>query len=145
MRDLNRHQARQTATGLLVVAAGFQASLAAGAPWGVAAYGGGHPGVLPTSLRVTSATAAVVYSGLAHVVRSGRLAAPVQRRAYGVLSGVFAVGTVMNAISPSMVEKVIWTPVVGLLAYSLWRARPGRDGGAAGAASAVTAGISGAE
>jgi hypothetical protein len=138
---MNRQQARQVATGLLVVAAGFQASLALGAPWGAAAFGGGHPGVLPTSLRGTSATAVVVYSGLAYVVWSGRMAAPVQRRAYAVLSGVFAVGTVMNAISPSMVEKVIWTPVVGLLAYSLWRARPDRAPAAAGA---LPAGIAGA-
>ena len=76
-----------TATGLLVVAAGFQASLAVGAPWGAAAFGGGHPGVLPTSLRGTSAAAVVVYSGLAYVVWSGRLAAPVQRRAYAILVG----------------------------------------------------------
>ncbi len=138
---MNGQQARHVATGLLVVAAGFQASLALGAPWGAAAYGGGHPGVLPTSLRGTSAAAVAVSSGVAYVVWSGRLAPPVQRRAYAVLSGVFAVGTVMNAISPSMVEKIIWTPVVGLLAYSLWRARPDR---ALDAAGAVTAGIAGA-
>lgn len=123
---MNRHQARIVATGLLVVAAGFQASLAVGAPWGTAAYGGGHPGVLPTSLRGTSAAAVVVYSGLAYIVGSGRLAPAVQRRGYAGLSVVFTVGAVMNAISPSMVEKVIWSPVVGLLAYSLWRARPDR-------------------
>ena len=138
---MNRQQARHVATGLLVVAAGFQASLALGAPWGAAAFGGGHPGVLPTSLRGTSATAVVVYSGLAYVVWSGRMAAPVQRRTYAVLSGVFAVGTVMNAISPSMIERIIWTPVVGLLAYSLWRARPDR---ALDGAGALPAGIAGA-
>ena len=109
---------------MLGVAAGFQAGLAAGAPWGAAAYGGGHPGVLPGALRGTSAAAVVVYSGLAYVVLSDTLAPPVQRRAYPALSGVFAVGAVLNAISPSMVEKIIWTPVTGALAYSLWRARP---------------------
>ena len=130
---MNRQVARQTATGLLGVAAGFQVALAVGAPWGAAAYGGGHPGVLPDSLRGTSTAAAVVYSGLAYVVWSDTLAPPVQRRVYAALSGVFAVGTVMNAISPSMTEKVIWTPVVGVLAYSLWRARPDRVAIAAGA------------
>ena len=108
-----------------------------GAPWGAAAYGGGNPGVLPTSLRASSAAAVVVYSGLAYVVWSGRLAPPAQRRGYAVLSGVFAVGTVMNAISPSMVEKVIWTPVVAVLAYSLWRARPARPVAAAVVAGAA--------
>ena len=125
------------ATGLLLVAASFQASLALGAPWGAAAYGGGNPGVLPTSMRASSAAAVVVYSGLAYVVWSGRLAPTAQRRSYAVLSGVFAVGTVMNAISPSMVEKVIWTPVVAVLAYSLWRARPPRPVAVAVAAGAA--------
>lgn len=120
---MNDDQARNVATGLLVVAAGFQASLAAGAPWGAAAYGGGHAGVLPTSLRASSAAAVVVYSGLAYVVWSGRLSPVVQRRGYAALSGVFALGAVMNALSPSRVEKVIWTPVVAVLAYSLWRSR----------------------
>lgn len=130
---MNRQVARQTATGLLGVAAGFQAALVVGAPWGAAAYGGGHSGVLPDSLRGTSAVAVVVYSGLAYVVWSDTLTPPVQRRAYAALSGVFAVGAVMNAVSPSMVEKVIWTPVVGVLAYSLSRARPERVVIAAGA------------
>lgn len=121
---MNRQVARQTSTGLLGVAAGFQAALAVGAPWGAAAYGGGHPGVLPDSLRGASAAAAVVYSGLAYLVWSNTLAPAVQRRGYATLSGGFAVGAVMNAISPSMIEKVIWTPLVGVLAYSLWRARP---------------------
>jgi hypothetical protein len=128
---MNAPVARNVATGLLVVAAGFQASLAAGAPWGAAAYGGGHSGVLPTSLRASSAAAVVVYSGLAYVVWSGRLSPVVQRRGYAALSGVFALGVVMNALSPSRVEKVIWTPVVAVLAYSLWRARPGRVSDAA--------------
>ncbi len=133
---MNGSQARMVATGLLVVAAGFQASLAAGAPWGAAAYGGGHPGVLPTSLRTSSAAAVVVYSGLAYVVWSDRLPPVVQRRSYAGLSAVFAVGAVMNAVSPSMAEKVIWTPVVAALAYSLWRARPARVLGPAAAGAA---------
>lgn len=124
---MNSHRARVTASTLLVVAAGFQASLAAGAPWGIAAFGGGHPGVLPMSLRGASAAAAVVYAGLAQVVWTGRLPARVQRPGYAILAGTFAVGTAMNAISPSVVEKVIWTPVVGLLAYSLWQARPASE------------------
>ena len=109
-----------------------------GAPWGAAAYGGGHPGVLPDSLRGTSAAAVIVYSGLAYVVWSDTLTPPVQRRVYATMSGVFAVGAVMNAISPSMVEKVIWTPVVGVLAYSLWRARPDRVAFAAGATGSAS-------
>lgn len=121
---MDRRVASRSAAGILGVAAGFQAGLAAGAPWGAAAYGGGHPGVLPVPLRRTSAAAAVVYSGLAYVVASDALAPPVQRRAFATLSGVFAVGAVLNAMSRSRVERLIWTPVTGALALSLWRARP---------------------
>jgi hypothetical protein len=131
---MNRSVARRAATGLLGVSAGFQAALAGGAPWGAAAFGGGHPGVLPDPLRATSAAAAVVYSGLAYLVWSDTLGTSVQRRAYATLSGMFAVGAAMNAISPSMVERAIWTPAVGALSYSLWRARPDRV--LAGAAAA---------
>ena len=50
----------------------FQVSLAAGAPLGVLAYGGGHEGVLPTSLRVTSAVASLVWGGALVAVATGR-------------------------------------------------------------------------
>ena len=43
--------------GVIVV---FQLALAFGAPWGAAAWGGQHPGVLPTRLRIASAVVAVV-------------------------------------------------------------------------------------
>jgi hypothetical protein len=121
---MDRRVASRSAAGLLGVAAGFQAGLAAGAPWGAAAYGGGHPGVLPSALRATSGAAVVVYSGLAYVVASDALAPSVQRGAYATLAGVFTVGAVLNAMSRSRVERLIWTPVTGALAFSLWRARP---------------------
>ena len=37
----------------------FQLALAAGAPWGEAAWGGRHEGTLPTGLRVASGVAGV--------------------------------------------------------------------------------------
>ncbi|AUZ88154.1 hypothetical protein CVO76_11280, partial [Arthrobacter agilis] len=40
------------ATALLAVVAAFQAALAAGAPWGAAAYGGYTPGTLPARFRI---------------------------------------------------------------------------------------------
>ncbi|MCI0679398.1 MAG: hypothetical protein L0Z63_10210 [Actinobacteria bacterium] len=45
---------------LLGVVTLFQLALAAGAPWGVAAWGGRHPGVLPTRLRIASVVVALV-------------------------------------------------------------------------------------
>lgn len=44
---------------LLGAVVAFQAALALGAPWGAAAWGGQHPGVLPPRLRIASGVAAV--------------------------------------------------------------------------------------
>src|SRR5918997_1038494 len=54
-------RAGKVAGVLFLAIAGFQAALAAGAPWGAAAYGGAHSGVLPESLRTSSSVAAAVY------------------------------------------------------------------------------------
>ncbi len=55
MTPLKKHRpashAGKTAAALLVVVAGFHGLLAAGAPWGEAAYGGANSGVLPETLR----------------------------------------------------------------------------------------------
>jgi hypothetical protein len=42
------------ATVLLLILNLFQLALAAGAPWGAAAYGGGWEGVLPRGIRINS-------------------------------------------------------------------------------------------
>ena len=55
---------------LLSGMAGFQIALAAGAPWGAAAWGGASPGVLPRGLRVSSAGSGLVYVLLAVAARS---------------------------------------------------------------------------
>ena len=110
------------AAALLVVVGCFQTLLAAGAPWGRAAYGGAHSGVLPQNLRISSAVAAAIYTGLAGV--AGTRLAPTSIRSrfmYGT-SALMAVGTILNAASPSQVERAIWTPVTILLAINLWRA-----------------------
>jgi hypothetical protein len=114
------------AAALLAVTAAFQVALAAGAPWGAAAWGGTHPGVLPAGLRVASAGTLVVYGPLA-AVAVGRLGRPAtRRRVLRGASGLMVLGAVMNAASPSTVEKV-WVPVTAALAVLLWRAAPSAD------------------
>ena len=55
----------------------FQLGLAAGAPFGRAAWGGTHPGVLPAQLRVASVVAALVWVAAALlVVRRAGLGLP---------------------------------------------------------------------
>ena len=100
--------------GIIVV---FQAALALGAPWGFAAWGGQHPGVLPMRLRVASGvTALVIYPLIALVI----LAAagliddawlPVDPSlAMWVLAGFLTLGALANFFSRSPRER-FWGPV----------------------------------
>lgn len=111
-----------TAIGLIGLAT-FQVALAAGAPWGQASYGGTHTGVLPAPLRTVSAGAAVLYSGLACAVVDPRVPARVRKPLLAAITGVMALGTALNAVSPSPAERAIWTPFAASLAVVAWRAR----------------------
>lgn len=107
---------------LLVV---FQLTLALGAPWGRAAYGGQNIGVLPTQFRVASAVAVVVWAVIAlTVARRGGLPvwAPVPASwlpvVVWIVVGLLAIAVVMNAITPSDLERAIWLPFTLLLLAS---------------------------
>ena len=104
--------------GAVVLAglAWFQLALALGAPWGRAAYGGAIE--RPTGrMRGSSAVASVVWAVVALVVlRRGGHAVPqvVPGRAVPVVMwiaiGLLAVGVVLNTITPSKLERIIWAP-----------------------------------
>ena len=119
--------AGRASLALLAGVGAFQVALAAGAPWGAAAWGGAHPGVLPSQLRVGSAVSAVVYLALGAVVRSGVVGPSTRRRILTGAAALMLVGTLANLASPSMVEKAVWSPVAASLAVLLWRTRRDRD------------------
>lgn len=105
------------ASVLFAALVAFQLALAGGAPWGRAAYGGTHPGVLPPRLRIASAVAVVVWTAVALVIarRAGiPVWAPVPDPWLPVIAwvivGLLVVGTVLNAITRSVVERAIWLP-----------------------------------
>lgn len=122
--DERRAVARAVTAGLLGMLGGFQAALAAGAPWGAAAYGGEHPGVLPVRLRVVSAVAVPAYGALLGVVVSEPFGQR-QRRAHEVIAGLFAVEVLLNLASPSRAERG-WAPVCAAIAAATFLARPPR-------------------
>jgi hypothetical protein len=100
--------------GLIVA---FQLALALGAPWGSAAWGGQHPGVLPTRLRIASAVAAlVVYPLIALLVVSAAGWVDVSwldglgSWPMWILAGFLALGALANFASRSPRER-IWGPV----------------------------------
>jgi hypothetical protein len=103
-----------------VCLAGFQVALASGAPWGSAAWGGGHDR-LPRPLRIASAISAVVWLAAALLVlgRAGFSISPVPpevaRWGTWVLVGLLAAGALMNLASSSRWERFLMSPFALLL------------------------------
>jgi hypothetical protein len=100
---------------LSIIVMVFHACLAAGAPWGAASMGGRYPGKYPPKMRAVAvlnifvmALMALVVVSRAGLYLSGML--PFVRVAIWVVVVMFLAGTVMNAITPSKIER-IWAPV----------------------------------
>ncbi|HSO63743.1 MAG TPA: hypothetical protein VLQ78_01470 [Ornithinibacter sp.] len=128
-RATGHHPGRADRTAASVVLGGltvFQASLAAGAPWGRLAWGGTHAGTLPPELRVGSGVAAVLW-GAATVAIAAELprSARAQRLLLRGVGGVCAVGAALNLASPSPAERALWAPVSAAVAVLTWRAARG--------------------
>lgn len=101
--------------------AGFQVLLAAGVPWGRAAWGGTQD-VLTADLRTASAIAAGVWLAAALVAlgRAGYwgtpgLSAPL-RQASRVVVALLLLGAVVNLASSSPWERFGWAPFALVLA-----------------------------
>lgn len=109
------------ATTLLVCLSVFQLALALGAPLGRYAWGGAHT-VLPRNLRIGSAVSILLYAVFASFILSSVGAAEIITNQSVLKIGMWActayfmVGIVMNAISRSMRERLVMTPVCILLA-----------------------------
>ena len=104
------------AVALLVVVLAFQLALALGAPWGAAAWGGQHNGVLPTRLRIASAIAGIVAYPviIALVLAASGLTTnwlPIDTTVVmWVLAGLLTIGALGNFASRSARER-LWGPV----------------------------------
>lgn len=115
------------ATAVALVALGaFQIALTVGAPWGRAAYGGTHPGVLPDHLRVLSGVAGLGYGTGAILVLRGSGSARVRARGFTTLSAFMGIGAAVNGASRSPVERAVWTPVTAAATVLAWRSRTAR-------------------
>ena len=122
-----RDRGRWISAGAAVLLAGlvvFQIALAAGAPVGRAAYGGAtdEPGL---QLRISSVFAAIIWSFAALVIlsRGGhRVPRLLPDRAMPIamwlIVGLLSVGLILNLITPSQLERLIWAPVSAALVAS---------------------------
>lgn len=99
-------------TGIVII---FQGCLAAGVPWGQASMGGKYPGKYPPKMRVIAVLNMLILAFFAAVVLSeANLMFPHLKKISGigiwVIVVFFGIGTIMNTITPSKVER-IWAPV----------------------------------
>lgn len=102
-------------TGIVII---FQACLAAGAPWGAAAMGGKYPGKYPPKMRVVAMINMLILGFIAALVLSKADVLLPQLKTVStigiwVVVAFFVLGTVMNTITPSKIER-IWAPVAFL-------------------------------
>lgn len=98
----------------------FQLALAFGAPWGAYAMGGAFPGTYPVRMRIAAVVQVFI---LALIVLAVLSAAGVAAAPWGTtpawvawsIVALFAVGLVLNLITPSAGERRIWAPVVAVM------------------------------
>lgn len=113
------------AVAMFATLSAFQVALAAGLPWGHAAYGGANR-KLTRSLRITSGVAVFIWIfAIMLIIRRSQgeglafLSPGVIGVICWVLAGYLAIGTVMNGISHSTLERNIWTPVSAISLVSV--------------------------
>jgi hypothetical protein len=99
-------------TGIVII---FQGCLAAGLPWGEASMGGRYPGKYPPKMRVVAIINILVLLFMAAIVLAeADLLLPQLKSITGigiwVIVAFFVIGTIMNTITPSRIER-IWAPV----------------------------------
>lgn len=122
-RNAPMNALRAAGIGYAVISMGvaaFQIALVLGAPWGIYAMGGAFPGQFPPAMRVGAAVQAVLLALMAAVVLSrAGLAFPGwsrwSRRLVWAIVAYAVVGLVLNLITPSGSERMIWAPVAFLL------------------------------
>lgn len=106
----------------------FQLALAAGMPWGVASMGGKYPGKYPPAMRRVALLNAFLLLFINLLVFEFANFTSYLPEAWGdngiwVVLVFMALGTFMNSITPSKIER-IWAPVAFIqflcCLYLLW-------------------------
>ena len=107
-------------SALTAVVVLFQFALALGAPWGEMAMGGKFPGRYPPRMRVAALIQMVPLTLILLVVltRAGLVFDEYFELSKSVIWFVvayMALGTVLNIITPSKKERMLWAPVAVVL------------------------------
>lgn len=101
----------------------FQLALAAGMPWGEYAMGGKYPGRFPLPLRIGAVIQALILLGIGLIVmiRAKMILSSwysFSETAIWFVAGFTVLGAVLNLITPSKKERMIWGPVSLVLLIS---------------------------
>ena len=107
-------------TILSVIIILFQLGLTVGMPWGKASMGGKYPGKYPPKMRVVSLVNIFVLIIIALIVLiKANIIFPQIKNISGIaiyfVVGFSVLATILNIITPSKIERIIWTPVTTLL------------------------------
>lgn len=105
---------------LIGITALFQLALALGAPWGKIAMGGKFPGKFPRKLRIAAIfqMCLLLFFAWIAIVKSGQSNPewkPFADTMIWVVVGFSAIATILNIITPSKWERLIWGPVAIIL------------------------------
>ncbi len=100
----------------------FQFALILGAPWGKVAMGGKYPGKFPPRMRIAAVIqiALLIFTALIVLTRAKLLLSSFYAFSETAIWGVVifsAIGTVLNTITPSKWERIIWVPVTIILLF----------------------------
>lgn len=100
---------------LSIVLIVFQAGLAFGMPWGAASMGGKFPGKYPPGMRIVAfVNILIILAFLVIVMAKAALyfhgIRPFANYAIWFCAVFFGIGTILNTITPSKIER-IWAPV----------------------------------
>lgn len=98
----------------------FQVALSLGAPWGSIAMGGRYPGKFPLRMRVAAIVQALslVVLALIVLVRGNVISSDFYAASevgIWIVVAIFTLSLVMNLITPSRWERIIWAPIVTIL------------------------------
>ena len=105
-------------TVLTVIIIIFQGCLVAGMPWGTASMGGKFPGKYPPKMRIVAVINMIIlfFIALIVLIRADILVSqlmPFSKIAIWFVIIYSGIGTVLNTITPSKIER-IWAPVAGI-------------------------------
>lgn len=94
----------------------FQFFLIAGAPWGKFTQGGSHEGALPKSGRIIALFSVPLLIFMALAIKSAAGMTPnwPTWTAY-VAIGIQALSTLLNWITPSKPERLLWAPITTIM------------------------------